>query len=494
MRLFTSASFALLATLSGCADSEPRSDAMPEAHETPDASLPSVAVPGAEITTEDSSTAVDEARPEPSPSGFQVTTEVGDEPAAPADGAQSADSLVARFARQPWSTFQEVRVAVEECATTSPWHDHVLQGLLALPLQTENLQALRLGSGISDAYVECGDQRVREWLERALATDLNPTAYRHIVSIALALHESAMDDQVLAIAGDSRRPPPIRAQILEGYAFSRGGFADLPELISSSYRAGRLVAPFVAKWVPLLLGAADTRDLMAMEAASALTEVPPTSAGDSLLWIVGTDVGAYSYAFSEQARAAVEDAVAQLAERGALFETARKVQEAREDRRNHAGATVRRLPLELRVEARAGRCHPIWPDHLERVLATTEPDLVFMTGNRGCDGARFVVADFDGEGSDDVVLKGDTPSGGVFLLVLSGANPIVRRIGTAGRFDGVSLVEAGFHSLDGCFDDPLEGGKLHFPHPGFAISHDEKYATYHHFEGDRLVEELGSGC
>jgi hypothetical protein len=212
------------------------------------------------------------------------------------------------------------------------------------------------------------------------------------------------------------------------------------------------------------------------------------------LWIVGTTVGAYPYNFSSVARAAVDDAVTELTQDPDLFQTARRVQAASAAGQNRWGVTVRRTPLELRLESRGGQCQPVWPEHVAEVLATAEPGLTLSTDGRGCQRAQVVTADFDGDGSEDVALKGETPSGGAFVLLLNGESPTVRRIGAAGRFDSVSGMEAGYHELSGCFDDPVNGGRLLFPQPGFAISWDEKTATHYHFEGDELVEDPGSGC
>jgi hypothetical protein len=54
-------------------------------------------------------------------------------------------------------------------------------------------------------------------------------------------------------------------------------------------------------------------------------------------------------------------------------------------------------------------------------------------------------------------------------------------------------VEPGYRILDGCFDNPADR-RLRFPRVGFAISHDEKFVTYHRMDGDELIEQMGSGC
>jgi hypothetical protein len=138
------------------------------------------------------------------------------------------------------------------------------------------------------------------------------------------------------------------------------------------------------------------------------------------------------------------------------------------------------------VSFSAGPCPEVWP---ERVLATFA-----STGMRPLEErCQSVVADLAGDGAVDAVFSASTPTGNAYVVVLDGPPPRLVEVSAKGRFDSLYRVNAGRHRLNGCFDSP-EGGRFEFSHTGFAISHDEKYMTYHHFEDGELIGEEGSGC
>lgn len=134
----------------------------------------------------------------------------------------------------------------------------------------------------------------------------------------------------------------------------------------------------------------------------------------------------------------------------------------------------------------AGSCPEAWPQRVWSAFVAAG----LRPREEGC---QSVVADLDGNGTVDAVVDVATATGNAYVVVLDGSSPRVMQVSARGRFDSLWRVIAGRHSLDGCFDTP-GGGRFVFSYTGFAISHEEKYMSYHHFENGQLIEEEGSGC
>jgi len=422
----------------------------------------------------------------PDPIG-QVAT-----PEEMADPRLQPDSLVAAFVRgEEWNPAPHVRRAIEECPSASTWHDGVLEALLSLPLQDRTLELI-VGAGIATVHTECRDSRLGEWLQRALATDLNPSLYRRVLGLAVRLEDPALDVYVTVIASDVNRSAALRAEVLRTLGFAQDGFAGLPEFVASGYSAGRLVEPFIQRWVPMLLSTADTRNETVRLLLEAIVESPNREGNFTILRMIGGDVGAYPDRFSAEALAAVDGAMVEL-ERNGMRGLTQALGTARSATRNLEGVRVQPRRLDWRLEPDGPRCRPVWPQDLERAVEAEVPGLTIMTYDGSCRTAQYVVGDFDGEGSEDVVLKGTSPTGDAFLLILGGPFPRVVNVYGAGRFDSVRSVDAGFQRLSGCFDN-LEDAELLLRHAGFAISHDDKFSTYHFFVDGVLREQGGSAC
>src|SRR5690606_38384337 len=188
-----------------------------------------------------------------------------------------------------------------------------------------------------------------EWLGRWLATDLSTEVYGSVAQMALSLEDPELDDLVLQVASDYRRLPELRAELLEVYAFAQGGFDGLPEFVESSYVAGRLVPPFVDRWVPVLLSTPRIRDRTAQALMNAIVANPRRAENATLLEMIGTTVDAYPNLFEPNTRSVVDEALEELAE-GPVRAVVREVRLAREARVNYEGVQVRPMSMEWRLE------------------------------------------------------------------------------------------------------------------------------------------------
>lgn len=432
-----------------------------------------------------------DAPPQPAPADAEPVGQTIT-PEETADPRLQPDSLVAAFVRgEEWNPAPHVRRALDECPSATTWHDRVLEALLSLPLQDRTIELLS-GAGITTVHTECRDDRVGEWLRRALATDLSPNLYRRVLGLAVRLEDPTLDAYITEIASDGYRSAELRAEVLRTLGFAQDGFAGLPEFVASSYSAGRLVEPFIQRWVPMLLSSAETRDETVRLVLPAIVQNANREGNFTLLRMIGGDVGAYPALFSPGSIAAVDEAMIVL-ERNGMRGLVQALGAARAAGRNAEGVRVRPRRLDWRLEQDGARCRPVWPPDLERAVEAEVPGLTIMTYDGSCRTAQYVVGDFDGEGSEDVVLKGTSPAGDAFLLILNGSSPRVVNVYGAGQFDSVGGVDAGYHSLSGCFDNP-EDAELLLRHAGFAISHDDKFSTYHFFVNGVLREQGGSGC
>lgn len=458
---------AVLVVVSGCAERTNESPALSEEDvlEVPMTDVPSSPLPAEGPILEEA----------PSPPNVDSST-VSEERAEPTEPMSAAPT-------RP----QDFRAAMSQC--DSDLHEQAVDQALSRRLDERSLEQTRLWSGIASAYRDCGNDKVIKWVHETLEVDLAPDAYRHVVRIALALDEPSMDARLMEIAADQSRTPSVAAEILEGYAFRRaGGFEGMPELIASSYKAGRLSPVFVEQWVPLLLAAESTRDRLAQLGSQALIEDPGLPGGDLLFEILTIDVHAYSYRFDAASRASVEPLLEAYSPVWRQYQfVARKVDAARALNESFRGQRVAQRPLDWRLEWTGEVCRAVWPERLAAAVDEVAEGVVLMTGDGDCGRAGFVVADFDGDGSEDVVLKGSTDGTGLFLLVVNGRAPYARVLGPADHGSYVEPIEAGYYSLDGCFNDVLDDRELFLRQDGFVLVRGEYSWKYMHFEGYRLV-------
>ena len=114
----------------------------------------------------------------------------------------------------------------------------------------------------------------------------------------------------------------------------------------------------------------------------------------------------------------------------ALDETA----EARLDRRNHAGVIVRRVPLSLELTSDDGGCRLSGPGPIVEAVALLDPEARLAPGVE-CRADEVLHADFDGDGSDDGLLRTIVDDRTVLLAILGGESPSAHVVSQVGDND-----------------------------------------------------------
>jgi hypothetical protein len=333
-----------------------------------------------------------------------------------------------------------VERAARGCRTaeSSSWERLVVRGILEAPLQSyfgpdsenwRNNASARVAAAMSYG-LSCRDVDVAEWLRAGLGADLDAEAYIPLVEgLVRALGASLVDD----VIGDAGVDPDNRVwatEALIGAPATDSREVVLPAPVPlrqlvSTFAAHGLPDGYVEKWLPLLLTSRYTREGVAQDLARLIEQRPERLGTASILRILGPNVMAYDYRFSEETRTMVQDLLAGLGDRRIsvapdVLAAVRAAEALRADGRNHEGVRVRVRDLDLDAVGVGSECILTAPAAVLDAVELVAPGYQVAVIDDVCSRDAIQYGDFDGDGGRDAVidlLVGQDP---VTVAVVSG--------------------------------------------------------------------------
>lgn len=353
---------------------------------------------------------------------------------------QTADTLpvteVVAAVRGGSPTIAEiVERAARACrrADEGSWERRVLTGIMASPLasylgpNTDPFTMTNVGNvaGAMTRAFLCDGMGVQEWIRAGLYADLAVDAY---IPLLEGLERGTPFSLLRDLVRDPDADPMHRLWATELQAGDpmmdllrepRPG-TGMNDALANGPEAYR------AKWLPVLLASAYSREAVVQSLAQYISVAPGASGVPSILRIMAADVEAYDFRFSEETRAMVRSLLEDLARRDDVSQPVRDairdVEAARSEHRNHLGVVVRRAELDLTASEAGGACVLSGPqlvlEAIERVVPGYRVD-----DARSCGSRAVRKGDFDGDGAQDALIAVTTGQRRSFLVVLAGGTP-----------------------------------------------------------------------
>lgn len=394
---------------------------------------------------------------------------------------------------------ETIRQAGRECdAGPESWQHEVMAGLVGSPIDSfTGLALMYIVPAMASGIRRCEDLDVGGWIRSALSSEISPYFYVPILSgLANGAGLGGLD-LVRDLASDPEADSTHRLWAAEALVAGRrpprgSGIASLPPRVADQYRFDGLPTVYVETWVPMLLAAVESREAAAQELVGAVGRDPSMGGAADIVRIVGSDVEAYDYRFSPETRAMVAEVLDALTDRVDLppdvSAALGDALEARVEGRNHAGVTIERRPFALGLERSGETCTPVWPPSIGPVVESVAPGFRAAPRRGDCDEA-VQRADFNGDGAEDVLVRGTLGPEAGLVAVIAGDRP------SAHVIDRVRANDYGSVAPPGTFRPACDGiVQQIYPHDWIVISYDAKYSANFRFDGAEFERLLGDEC